>query len=47
VWVNTMGQRELMALREEAKARTGRRFDIKAFHDAVLHHGSLPLPVLR
>lgn len=42
-----VGQRELMALREEVKARTGRRFDIKAFHDAVLRHGPLPLPVLR
>jgi uncharacterized protein (DUF885 family) len=42
-----VGQRELMALRDEVKARTGRRFDIKAFHDAVLRHGPLPLPVLR
>jgi len=42
-----VGQREIMALREEAKARTGRRFDIKAFHDAVLRHGPLPLTVLR
>ncbi|MBI4060429.1 MAG: DUF885 domain-containing protein [Elusimicrobia bacterium] len=42
-----VGQRELTALREEAKSRAGRRFDIKAFHDAVLRHGPLPLPVLR
>lgn len=42
-----IGQLELMALREEVKARTGRRFDIKSFHDAVLRHGPLPLPVLR
>ncbi|MDD5304193.1 MAG: DUF885 domain-containing protein, partial [Elusimicrobia bacterium] len=42
-----VGERELMALRDEVKARTGRRFDIKAFHDAVLRHGPLPLPVLR
>ena len=42
-----VGQREIMALRDEVKARTGRRFDIKAFHDAVLRHGPLPLPVLR
>ncbi len=42
-----VGQRELMALRDEVKTRTGRRFDIKAFHDAVLRHGPLPLPVLR
>ena len=42
-----VGQRELTALREEVRARMGRRFDIKAFHDAVLRHGPLPLPVLR
>ena len=42
-----VGQLELMELREEVQARMGRRFDIKAFHDAVLRHGPLPLPVLR
>lgn len=42
-----VGQREIVALREEVKARTGRRFDARAFHDAVLKHGPLPLPVLR
>jgi len=42
-----VGQLEIAALRDEVKARTGRRFDIKAFHDAVLRHGPLPLPVLR
>ena len=42
-----VGQLELASLRDEVKARTGRRFDIKAFHDAVLRHGPLPLPVLR
>lgn len=42
-----VGQREIAALREEVRDRAGRRFDIKAFHDAVLRHGPLPLPVLR
>ncbi len=42
-----VGQRELMALREEVQSRMGRRFDIKAFHDAILRHGPLPLPILR
>ena len=42
-----VGQRELLSLREEVKTRMGRRFDIKAFHDAVLRHGPLPMPVLR
>ncbi len=42
-----VGQREIAALREEVRARTGRRFDVKAFHDAVLRHGALPLEILR
>lgn len=42
-----VGQREIMSLREEVRSRTGRRFDVKAFHDAVLRHGALPLGVLR
>jgi uncharacterized protein (DUF885 family) len=41
-----MGQRELFRLRAEAKATLGSRFDIKGFHDTVLGHGALPLPVL-
>ena len=42
-----VGQREIELLRAEVRERTGRRFDVKAFHDAVLSHGPLPLPVLR
>ena len=30
-----------------ATARSAREFDIRAFHDAVLGHGALPLPMLR
>ena len=41
------GQLEILRLREEAKKRLGSRFDIKAFHDAVLRNGALALPVLR
>jgi len=33
-------------LREEAKARLGPRFDLKAWHDAALLQGSMPLTVL-
>ncbi|MEK7390253.1 MAG: DUF885 domain-containing protein [Elusimicrobiota bacterium] len=42
-----VGQIELMDLREEVASRMGRRFDIKAFHAAVLRRGPLPLPILR
>jgi prolyl oligopeptidase len=42
-----MGKREIWALREEARASLGARFDLKAFHDVVLRNGALPLPTLR
>ncbi len=42
-----LGQREILSLRAEAKERLGTRFDIKAFHDAVLRNGAVALPVLR
>jgi uncharacterized protein (DUF885 family) len=42
-----VGQLELLRLRAEARERQGARFDIRAFHDAVLDGGALPLPVLR
>ncbi|HEX5466469.1 MAG TPA: DUF885 domain-containing protein [Candidatus Limnocylindrales bacterium] len=41
------GQREIRALRRELEARDGSRFDLRAFHDAVIGHGSLPLATLR
>ena len=41
------GQLEILRLRAEAKLRLGARFDIKAFHDAVLENGAVALPVLR
>ena len=41
------GQLEILRLRDEAKKRLGARFDIKAFHDAVLENGAVALPVLR
>jgi uncharacterized protein (DUF885 family) len=34
-------------LRDKARARLGNRFDIAAFHDAVLRNGAVSLPVLR
>ena len=42
-----LGQREILSLRAEAKEKLGARFDIKAFHDAVLGNGAVALPVLR
>jgi uncharacterized protein (DUF885 family) len=41
-----IGQREIIRLREDARARLGAAYDIRDFHSAVLDHGSLPLPVL-
>ena len=41
-----IGQREIQRLRAELSARDGSTFDLRAFHDAVLGHGSLPLATL-
>ena len=41
-----IGQLEIQRLRAELSARDGSRFDLRAFHDAVLGHGSLPLATL-
>ena len=38
--------REIERLRAELSARDGSAFDLRAFHDAVLGHGSLPLATL-
>jgi uncharacterized protein (DUF885 family) len=37
-----MGKREIMRLRDAAKARDGDAFDQKAFHDVLLAEGSIP-----
>jgi uncharacterized protein (DUF885 family) len=41
-----VGQREIERLRREAAERLGPAFDLRAFHDAVLGHGTLPLATL-
>jgi uncharacterized protein (DUF885 family) len=41
-----ISQREIERLRRELEARDGDAFDLRAFHDAVLGHGSLPLATL-
>jgi uncharacterized protein (DUF885 family) len=42
-----LGQLRLLELREQAKARLGRRYDIRDFHDAVLLGGPAPLSVVQ
>ncbi|MBI3437366.1 MAG: DUF885 domain-containing protein [Proteobacteria bacterium] len=41
-----LGRREIVRLRENARNVLGPDFDLRAFHDAVLLHGELPLSVL-
>ncbi len=41
-----LGEIRIVALRAEAEKELGTRFDIRAFNDAVLAQGSVPLPVL-
>jgi uncharacterized protein (DUF885 family) len=42
-----VGQREILRLRDEARAARGADFDIKAFHDTVLGGATISLRVLR
>lgn len=42
-----VGYREITSLRAKATAALGSRFDIRAFHDAVLGRGAVTLPMLR
>ena len=41
-----LGELTIMRLRREAEAELGPKFDQRAFHDALLSQGSVPLPVL-
>jgi uncharacterized protein (DUF885 family) len=42
-----IGQREIERLRAESKEQQGARFDLRAFHDALLGHAAIPLTTLR
>ena len=42
-----VGHTVWVKVREEAKAKLGPKFDLKAYHDAVLLSGSMPLTVLQ
>jgi uncharacterized protein (DUF885 family) len=41
-----IGQLDILALRAKAEQALGDRFDIRAFHDAVLGGGAMPLDLL-
>ena len=41
------GRLEIDRLRAESERRAGDAFDIKDFHDRILRHGLVPLPILR
>jgi len=41
-----LGQMKIIELRERARQELGERFDLRAFHDALLQDGPLPLDVL-
>jgi len=42
-----IGELTILDLRAKAEKRLGKRFDLRAFHDAILEEGHLPLSVLR
>jgi uncharacterized protein (DUF885 family) len=41
-----LGQLKIRELRARAETRQGAKFNVRAFHDAVLENGALPLNVL-
>lgn len=43
----TLGKLQILKLREEARAALGAAFSQRRFHDALLSHGSPPVPLLR
>jgi uncharacterized protein (DUF885 family) len=41
-----IGELTILELRAKAEKRLGKRFDLRAFHDAILEEGPLPLSLL-
>jgi uncharacterized protein (DUF885 family) len=41
-----LGERAILQAREKAERTLQSKFNIRAFHDAILELGSVPLPVL-
>ncbi|RME36650.1 MAG: DUF885 domain-containing protein [Planctomycetota bacterium] len=41
-----IGELRIVKLRDEAKRQLGERFDLRAFHDALLAEGAMPLDIL-
>jgi uncharacterized protein (DUF885 family) len=42
-----VGERVILDLRDEYRRRMGEHYRLAAFHEALLSHGELPLPVIR
>ena len=42
-----IGERIVLEMRDEYQRRMGEHYQIKAFHEALLRYGELPLPVVR
>ncbi|MSP24226.1 MAG: DUF885 domain-containing protein [Myxococcales bacterium] len=43
----TLGKLQILALRAEAQKALGARFNLRAFHDALLGHGAPPVALIR
>jgi uncharacterized protein (DUF885 family) len=43
----TLGKLQILKLRKDVEAQEGENFSLKKFHDELLHHGMLPLRLLR
>jgi len=42
-----LGEREILSIREETRARLGSEFDLKKLHAMILNHGAMRLDLLR